>query len=313
MRHPKRLLQEYLDDQATPSRAAAVQAHLARCAACRAEAARERRLRSRLRTAEVPVPGPELRQRIDLAAQRAAGEAAGGYAADPDPTARRRRHRLISTAGAVAAAVGLVLSTAYLLGSWNNGGSLNDAAPGLAAGWTEVTDGAGGTLSADQITDLRARGWACPELRSIGMSLVAAKAARIDGQQAVVMTLQGQGSTVTIFETRPAVGSSSDAPVVDGVTGRAVEDEGFVLQEQEPGRPQVWLHPQRPQQAVLAAGGVAYTVDAAPPGEVLDNAVREISLTESSRLVLHPPETAQGVWDRIQRGLAIMAGNGNNR
>ncbi|MBP3044528.1 zf-HC2 domain-containing protein [Arthrobacter jiangjiafuii] len=312
MRHPKRLLQEYLDDQATPSRAAAVQAHLARCAACRAEAARERRLRSRLRTAEVPVARPELREHTDLAARRAAGGDAGGYAAEPDPAAHRRRHRLISAAGAVAAAVGLVLSTAYLLGSWNNGESLNNAAPGLAAGWTEVTDGAGGTLSADQITDLRARGWACPELRSTGMSLVAAKAARIDGQPAVVMTLQGQGSTVTIYETRPA-GSSSNAPVVDGVTGRAVKDEGFVLQEQEPGRPQVWLHPQRPQQAVLAAEGVAYTVDAAPPGEVLDNAVREISLTESSRLVLHPPESAQGVWDRIQRGLAIMAGNGNNR
>lgn len=314
MRHPKRLLQEYLDDQATPARAAALQAHLSRCTACRAEAARRRRLRSRLRTMEVPAAGPELRDRIERTARLAADGRPDSYAADPEPAGSPRRHRrLLTAAGAVAAAVGLALSTAYLVGSWNHGNTLSEAAPGLAVGWTEVTGGGAGHLSGDQITDLRTRGWACPELRSIGMSLVAARAARIDGQPAVVMTLEGNGSTVTVYESRPEFRGGAGDSVVDAVSGQPAAGEGFVRREQSPGRPEVWLHPQRPGQAVLSASRVTYTVDATPPGEVLDDAVDEISLTESSRLVLHAPDTAQGVWDRIQRGLAIMAGKGNSR
>ena len=112
--------------------------------------------------------------------------------------------------------------------------------------------------------------------------------------------------SVTVYETHP----DAVDPVVDGVSGRPLSEEGFVLREQDPGRPQIWFHPDRPHQAVLVSRRGTYTVDASPAGEVLDDAVNEISLTESSRLVLHAPDTALGVWDRIRHGLSIMAGTG---
>lgn len=315
MRHPKRLLQEYLDGQATPSRAAAVQAHLQRCAACRAEVAKERRLRSRLRSLEVPAPSSDLRARIERTVQIAGNQAAGngesgGYAAKPASyPSRTHRRRLMTAAGLLAAAAGMVLSTAYLLGGWAQDSSPQQASPGLAAGWTEITGGEEArALAPEQLAELRVRGWACPELASAGMTMVGARAARVDGQPAVIMTLEGNGGTVTVYETHPE--SSSEEAAVDGVSGRPVSEEGFVLREQTPGRPQVWTHPQRPHRAVLASHRVTYTIEAAPPGDVLEEAVSEISLSESSRLVLHAPDTAQGIWDRIRNGLAVMAGGG---
>ena len=138
--------------------------------------------------------------------------------------------------------------------------------------------------------------------------MVGAKAALIDGQPAVVMTLEGDGGTVTIYETHPDTWSGET--VVDGVSGRPVTEEGFILHEQKPGGPQMWTHPERPHQAVLASNRVTYTVEAAPAGEVMDETVNEISLMESSRLVLQAPDSVHGVWERIKRGVSIMTGTG---
>ncbi|MCC9195916.1 zf-HC2 domain-containing protein [Arthrobacter sp. zg-Y820] len=310
MRHPKRLLQEYLDNTAGPATTAAVETHLSRCDQCRAEAARERRRRSRMRSAQIPEPGPELRGRIEQTPQMGAPGAENGYAAGAGHHGGGTRHLGLMFAAGAIAAVGLVLSTAYLLGGLSPDPSLNASAPGLASGWSEVTGGEANQLTREQIDALRTRGWACPELQAEGMSLVAAHSARIAGQPAVVMTLEGQGSTVTIHEARSDSGARG--PAIDGISGHSVLDEGFILQEQEsgPGRPDVWFHPQRPHQAVVASRRVTYTVSAAPSGDVLDQAVSEISLSESSRLVLHTPDTAQGVWERIQRGLSAMTGAG---
>ena len=312
MRHPKRLLQEFLDNEASPARAAAVQAHLSRCSECRAEAARERRLRSRRRAADIPVPGPDLREHIERTASTENAEAQG-YAEARDPAAvagNRRRSRGLRFAAGALAAVGLVLSTAYLLGGWSQGAALSASAPSLAAGWSEVTGGEGHRLSADQIELLRSHGWTCPELETVGMSLVAAHSGRVGGQPAVIMTLEGNGSTVTVYETRSDTGTPE--PAVDGISGHPVTEEGFVLRNEgtSPGRPKVWLRPQRPDQAVVDSRRVTYSVAATEAGTVLDDAVSEISLTESSRLVRHIPETAQGLWDRIQRGLSVMTGAG---
>lgn len=310
MRHPKRLLREFLDDEASPSRAAAVQAHLARCSTCRAEAARQRRSQSRLRSAEIPRPGPELREHFEQTAPRGT-ETVHGYADAPARTGRRRHRGAIFAAGA-AAAVGLVLSTAYLLGGWSTDAALTGSAPGMAAGWSEVTGGDAHELTGEEIDALRTHGWACPELQAVGMSLVAAHSVQVDGQPAVLMTLEGNGGSVTVYEIRPDGGTRE--PAVDGFSGHPVTDEGFVLRDEKRGlgRPEVWVHPQRPQQAVVASPRVTYSINAAPDGQVLEDAVSEISLTESSRLVRHIPDTAQGLWDRIQRGLSVMSGTGTH-
>ena len=308
MRHPKRLLREFLANEASPSQVAAVQAHLARCSSCRAEAARQRRSQSRLRAAEVPRPSPELQEYFERTAAPRAGSA-HGFAGEYERADGRRRRSAMVAAGA-AAAVGLVLSTAYLLGGWSLGPALTTSAPSLAAGWSDVTGGEGRQLTAEQIDALRAHGWACPELQAEGMSLVTAQAVRVDGQPAVLMQLEGNGKSVTVYETRADGGTPELA--VDGFSGHPVTDEGYVLKEEKRalGRPQIWLHPQHPQQAVVSSPRVTYSIGATPDHQVLDAAVSEISLAESSRLVRHVPDTAQGMWDRIQRGLSVMTGAG---
>ncbi len=308
MRHPKRLLQEYLDGRATQARAAALQAHLERCAKCRSEAARQRRLKARLESRGVPEPGPLLRESIERTAGSRSGTP-GGYAERPVPGASPAgRRRLVTATGVVAAAVGLVLSTAYLLGGLAQGPSVQQAEPGLADVWSEVTrQGQDDQLAPEQLAELRSRGWVCPELAAAGMTVAGARAARIDGDPAVIMTLEGNGTSVTLYETHPA--AWSEKTVVDGVSGKPVTEEGFILQDQRPGRPQVWTHPQRPHHAVVTSNRVTYTVDVSPSGDVLDEAVSEISLTESSRLVLHARDTAHGMWDRLKRGFSIMTGS----
>ncbi|WAP52680.1 zf-HC2 domain-containing protein [Arthrobacter sp. ATA002] len=310
MRHPKRRLQEFLDNEASPARAAAVQAHLSRCAACRAEAARERRLRSRLKSAQIPVPEPGLREQLERSAMPG-GAGSRGYTELPAPKAPNRRRRGLRFAAGAAAAVGLVLSTAYLLGGWSQQAMPAASTPTLAAAWSEVTGGEGHQLTAGQIEALRTHGWTCPELRAVGMSLVAAHSGRVGGQPAVVMTLEGNGSTVTVYETRSDSGGRE--PAVDGISGHTVTEEGFVLRDEgsRPGRPKVWLHPQRPHHAVVSSERVTYSVAAAPEDKTLEDAVTEISLIESSRLVRHQPDTAQDLWDRIQHGLSVMTGAGS--
>lgn len=309
MRHPKRLLQEYLDGQASPARAAALQSHLSRCARCRSEAASERRLRARLNSFAVPVPGPELRERIERAARPENDGTPHGYAARPHPASGRGRQRLATATGVVAAAVGLALSAAYLLGGWFQSPANQQAAPGLADVWHDVTGGGGDDqLAPEQLAELRSRGWVCPELASAGLALAEARTAMVDEEPAVVMTLEGNGTRVTVYETHPA--SWSEETVVDGVTGKPVTEEGFILQDERPGQPQVWTHPQRPHHAVVASKRVTYTVDVSATGEVLHEAVSEISLTESSRLALHARERAHGVWDRIKSGFSVMTGTG---
>jgi len=209
----------------------------------------------------------------------------------------------------VAAAVGLALSTAYLLGGWAQSPANQQAAPGLADVWHDVTGGGGDDqLAPEQLAELRSRGWVCPELASAGMALAEARTAMVDEEPAVIMTLEGNGTRVTVYETHPA--SWSEETVVDGVSGKPVTEEGFILQDQRPGQPQVWTHPQRPHHAVVASKRVTYTVDVSPSGEILHEAVSEISLTESSRLALHARERAQGVWERIKSGLSVMTGAG---
>lgn len=297
-----------------------MQAHLARCGECRAEAAREHRRLSRLRAAEIPVPSPELRERIERSALQGTGEqgkgeqgtggALHGYSAAQMPATalRRPRRRFLVAAGAMAA-VGLVLSTAYVLGGWTHTPALAASAPSLAAGWSEVTGDEDRQLTAEQIDALRTLGWTCPELRRVGMTLVTAHSVHVAGQPAVAMTLEGQDGTVTVYETRSD--SSARGPAIDGMSGHLVTEEGFVLQEAAPGRPEVWRHPQRPHHAVVTSGRVTYSIAAAAADDrALEDAVSELSLTESSRLVRHLPDTAQGVWDRIRRGLSVMTGAG---
>ena len=234
----------------------------------------------------------------------------GGYAQPPVPGASRKgRRRLGAAAGVVAAAVGLVLSTAYLLGGWVQPAAAPQAAPGLADVWSEVTRGGqDDQLAPAQLAELRSRGWACPELAAAGMTVVGARAALVDGDPAVIMMLEGNGKSVTLYETHPD--TRSEEAAVDGVSGKPVTEEGFILQDHSPGHPQVWTHPQRPHHAVVASNRVTYTVDVSPSGDVLDEAVSEISLTESSRLVLHARDTAHGVWDRLKRGFSFMTGSG---
>ena len=169
-------------------------------------------------------------------------------------------------------------------------------------------------LSEEQMAQLRERGWMCPELASAGMELVSARAVSVDGGPAVELTLAGRDATMTVYEQRSESAVSGAFPL-DAVSGNSVVEEGYVLQDDGPGRPTVWLHPESPARAVVTARKVTYTVAVEPGGDpqALQTAVEEISLNESSRLVLRGPDSSEGVWDRIMRGFTVISGSAGNR
>lgn len=169
-------------------------------------------------------------------------------------------------------------------------------------------------LSEEQMAQLRERGWMCPELASAGMELVSARAVSVAGGPAVELTLAGRDATMTVYEQRSESAVSGTFPL-DAVSGNSVVEEGYVLQDDGPGRPTVWLHPESPVRAVVTARKVTYTVAVEPGGDpqALQTAVEEISLNESSRLVLRGPDSSEGVWDRIMRGFTVISGSAGNR
>lgn len=293
MRHPTRDLRAFVDDELDTGRRAAVARHLDRCPSCRGEVAEERRLRSRLRAMAPPPPAPGLEDRIAVSAAAAA---------------RRPPARPATARGALAVAAGLglagvvVIAGTYVVGS-NLGGVAEGQRASLAAGWeaastTEELDDA----SLDRLRD---SGWTCPELESLGLELVSARAVQIAGEPAIELQLAGEDEQIIVYEQRPGAGGQARqaAPsAVNALTGRPAGEDGFVPDPDSVGA-QLWEHPDDPGVAVLASSSVTYTLESSLPVRSLPEAIDELALTESARLVpASAPDT--DLLDRIVRGLS---------
>lgn len=291
MRHPTRHLRAFVDDELPDGRRLAVLRHLEHCPSCRSEVAEERRLRSRLRALKVPSPAAGLAEGIPL----------------PPPGAAPRQAPA-SARGALAVAAGLglagaaVVGGAYLVG--NNAGEVAEGQrAGLTAGWAQASTQE--ELGPDGLQALRSSGWTCPELDGLGLELVSAKAVEVAGQPAVELELEGRGERITVYEQRPGARGAGDEAAVNAVTGRAVGEDGFVPDPDSVGA-QVWEHPEQQGLVVLASSNVTYTLKSSLPVRSLPEAVQELSLTESARLV--PASGAeQDTLERILRGLRLFS------
>lgn len=295
MRHPTRYLRNYVDAEMTPQRQDAVEAHLSRCASCRAAVAEERRLRSRMRSLRVPAPGFEP----------AAG--AGGIPMDSGSaergTALDRRSHAVAAGVAVAAAAAMLLGGAYAAGTVLEVPPDTGARTAMAAGWEEVTGAGAGALSREQLQSLRGHGWSCPELADLGLELESARALQVKGHPAVEMVFTGAQERIRLVEQHPLPGEDRQ-PVVNAFTGQAVAADGFTALGSDKG-PAVFGSDEHPGQTVVAAGSVTYTFESTLPVRSLPRAVEELSLLESARLAR--PGAEADVMERIARGLGVFA------
>ncbi|MCC3276768.1 MULTISPECIES: zf-HC2 domain-containing protein [unclassified Arthrobacter] len=319
MRHPTRYLRDYVDAEMTPERQHAVEAHLARCASCRAAVAEERRLRSRLRALRVPAAGPDLAARIAgtaAATAERADQEAGGEPGNGSNTAggavtgsQRQGAPLDRRSHAVAAGVAVAAAAAMLLGGAYAAGTVLEVPPetgtrtAMAAGWEEVTGSGSAALSPDQLQSLRGHGWSCPELADLGLELESARSLQVQGHPAVEMVFAGAGERIRLVEQHP-LPEEDRQPVVNAFTGHSVAADGFTALGSDKG-PAVFSSDEHPGQTVVAAGSVTYTFESTMPVKSLPRAVEELSLLESSRLAR--PGAGAEPMERIARGLAVFA------
>ena len=134
----------------------------------------------------------------------------------------------------------------------------------------------GRTYSAGQLGELRAAGWQLPEAFSGGQQLFDAHL-RGSGADALLQLTYSDGlSALSVFE-QPG---SLDSAALSG------------WQQSTRGGGRVWDGPGVPKRVAWSAAGYVYTVVADDPGQV-DVVVATLP---------HSP-AADGVWDRIQRGL----------
>ena len=302
MRHPKRHLREFLDEELPARRRAAVQTHLSRCAACRCAVEEERRLRSRLRAMKVPAPREDLASRIvaDNAARPASAPGRG------------RARYAVAIGGVLTMVSGLVLAGAYILGSVADEPLSQPQQAHLLAGWNQLAEQRAGSLSAEDVQQLRNAGWSCPELDALGFTLASARTLQVAGHPAVALELTRNGETLTVYEQRPRQGGANPE-VLHAVSGRPVAEEGFSAPSGAPATtPRIWRDDARPGEAVLSARNVTYTLRSSVPGETLSSVVGELSLSESARLLVPARNPDSGAVDRVLNGLALLAGAGRS-
>ena len=302
MRHPKRHLREFLDEELPARRRAAVQAHLSRCAACRCQVEEERRLRSRLKAMKVPSPREDLASRI-VADSAAAGE-------PRERTGQGRGRYAVAIGGILTLVSGFVLAGAYVLGSLAEEPLSAPQQAHLLAGWNQLAEQR--SLSAEEVGNLRASGWSCPELTELGFTLASARTLQVAGHPAVALELKRNGESITVYEQRPRQGDANPE-VLHAVSGKPVAEEGFSAPAGTPATaPRVWRDESRPGEAVLSARNVTYTLAASVPEETLSSVVGELSLSESARLLVPARNPDSGAVDRVLNGLALLAGAGRS-
>lgn len=301
-----------------------LQRHLQRCAGCRRRQAHERQYLQRLRNAAVPEASGDLTARLlartsEMAQQpeitrpgtaqpHAASPGAGTPAARPvaPAPARNARVRLAAAVtGGVAAATCLTAGTAYVLGEESGAaagapaftdaltppgtGRFVSAQMASVSGWRlsgEPDIAPAESLSAEQLSALRTRGWACPEFRDLGYHLAWARAGAADGKDVLELRLTDGQSFATVLEQHPdpagtAAGSGGGVPV-NVLTGHPAPADGFVpvtlhataADAAGHGAPGVlWVNRQPPYRAIYRTERATFTVVAEAPPAGTDDGV----------------------------------------
>ncbi|MCZ2404010.1 hypothetical protein IV498_12665 [Paenarthrobacter sp. Z7-10] len=265
--------------------------HLLDCAHCRLLVARERHRLHLMQAAAGPEPAADLAQRI---LSRTQSLNTGGNERLCLPYRRHRRARNALIASAMAAVFGVLsCGAAYVVGG-------NDAAarPGVSAGamtgrWPVAISAAktvrassvqrAAPVNAAAIQQLKAAGWACPELESLGFSLRSADGFVRAGVPTLELVLSNGANTVALYEQRPqreAAAGGSGIPV-NALTGHDAQTDGF--EPTSTGGVQLWLHPGRPWQLIFREDDATYTVSTDLPASAVAAVTAAIAGQEHRR------------------------------
>lgn len=323
MLHPHRSLQDLVDGELADGKRVSVERHVARCTPCSNTVARLRDLKSTLLGLQNPCPDPALRSKLLAADFGASTPVAGGVpfhagprgrdrgrAPDHAGTADSRRRTLVAAAGGLTIVTAALLAGAYVVGS-ETAPVPAEAASGtsaLRAGWESVAAETPTPLDTQQLDTLRAGGWYCPELESLGFTLRSAEGSTVAGRPTLELVLENGGETVTVYEQRKVddVGPAGrpGGPPVTAVTGELVTSSGF---DHIGGTDRdVWVRSGEPWQVVLDSPSVTYTVVSTLPASAMPGTLSQLVTTEHAQLALAPQPPKDSMVERIIRGLSTM-------
>lgn len=270
-------------------------AHLERCTECRAALKREREYLERLRGAAVPEASHELTARLLLHTQRLASEQTPASPAPRSGAGRTLRAAgigaasLVISVGALGVAAYAVAgddapAASYAAGSGSS--PLSAAVTGDVSGpvaHQKFSPGNSVALTAGQLDALRDQGWACPELESLGFTVVGAKATLHNGHPAVELRLESNGHYATVTEEHLEPSFSGGAS-----SARLTVTQG-----------QPWEAVYRTSTAVIS-----YASDL--PADLADDAVPELVRAGDSMTARTDAETGEEWPGRLLRGLQTL-------
>ncbi|GAA4762103.1 zf-HC2 domain-containing protein [Citricoccus nitrophenolicus] len=177
-------------------------------------------------------------------------------------------------------------------------------------------------LTADMVTDLRQQGWNVPGLNGLGMHHDTTGWALVGDTAEVVMSLQGDESSMVLHECRSLAEDAGipDCPVSGGLTGTGLPAESVGAEGQTRELPvgvemSVLDHGDGTWAATAHTANAAYTVESDLPVERADRVMSLVVISERSRVQTGTaPERPS---DRLARGferlLPWMAETGDDR
>ncbi len=200
-----------------------------------------------------------------------------------------------------------VLGSAYMVGSETQSVSAEGAggSTALRAGWESVAPHTPISLNTDQLDTLRAGGWYCPELESLGFTLQSAEGITVRGWPTLALVLENDGERVTVYEQRKVSEvQDMDAAPVSALTGNLVTSDGF---EYLGGTGHdVWVRSGTPWQVVLDSPAVTYTVVSNMPAVDMPQTLSQLVTTEHAQLSVAHPKQEDSTMGRIVRGLSMI-------
>lgn len=226
--------------------------HVQTCAECAAALKRERQYIERLRDAAVPPASEDLTARLLVRTQLLAA------VAEPAPSPYRTARAVALAAGGTAAAAGILAVSAFALA----GDSLpvaQSAINGSLVQHTAQLPADGREISAPQLLALRAEGWVCPDLASLGFHVRSANAITLNGRPAVEMHLTDGQHYATIVEQHPVDAQQQSGQDAEQNSGA---NEGKLL-----------VSSLAPWTATVETTAGTFTVESDLPAEQADDAV----------------------------------------
>ncbi|HET7415358.1 MAG TPA: zf-HC2 domain-containing protein [Arthrobacter sp.] len=320
MRHP---VSKYLEGNLSGRALRRFERHLAQCGKCRRYVEADRNIQRRLREAAGPEPRSDLAQRIlarstqmDPPAEpvRRPDTGSDGTAAWMEHRSSRVRKLVALTGSATVAAVA-VLGGAYVVGS---GSQINEAAGGTVfASVQSVGQSPDGrtVVANEQLNELRAAGWNCPELVGLGYDLEYAHGYHTAGQPTLQLVLSKGDSVVTIYERRkpePTMGhsdASKSAPIINAATGHTTVEDGFSpvpLQMSDGTVATMWFRYGENWQIAFQSQQAWYTVESDIPVTEVAAAVSHVVATDRAQLAQPADTETSGLFDRLWQGLTAF-------